>query len=301
VPAVAGLVVTLWLAAGAIVAGAATAPGASVPPAAAGADTEKLDTAINDVLQRPEYAWRLAREAPLPELEEEDQPSLWGEFFRDLGRKLKRIASAVARFLDWLERKLSHWFPERESKAADGMGWVSEAQTILFVILAVAACALGLFLLRAWRRRRKARRAAVAAQPVATVAALLRDDVTAEQAPSEEWMRLARELWARGEYRLALRAMFLGALAHLGHEGRLTLARHKSNREYARELERRAHDLPWLLAAFGWNLGLVERVWYGRHEPAAEELDAYRANQDTLLEPGRSPGAAQLPRAEGPA
>ena len=66
------------------------------------------------------------------------------------------------------------------------------------------------------------------------------ESVTADQLPEDGWLQLARELMERGELRLALRASYLAGLAHLGHRELIHLARHKSNRDYDRELHRRA-------------------------------------------------------------
>ena len=104
------------------------------------------------------------------------------------------------------------------------------------------------------------------------------------------WMALARDLLAKGETRLALRAMFLGALAHLAHAERLTVARFKSNRDYRTELERKAHDLPEVLTAFGQNVRLVERVWYGAHSATSEQVEAFAANQTRILTVRPLPG-----------
>jgi len=164
-------------------------------------------------------------------------------------------------------------------------------QTFLFVLLALSASVLAMLLYRAWRKGRAGPRQ-VQAQPVVTAAALLRDEVAADRLPADEWMALARDLLARGETRLGLRAMFLGALAHLAHAGRLTVARCKSNRDYRRELERKAHDLPEVLAAFGQNVQIVERIWYGAHAATSAQVVTFTTNQTRILTVQPSPGSA---------
>lgn len=264
------------------------AGGAANPVTAEEAGTpvtaERLGTAIDDVLARPEYAWRMPRERV-----ETDGTSLWGEFFRRAGETIRDALRAVARFMYKVRRWMQRLLPWRPEPGDPATGWETPVQSFLFVLLALSASVLALLVYRAWRKGRVVA-PKVQAQPVVTAAALLRDEVTADRLPSDEWMALARDLFAKGETRLALRAMFLGALAHLAHAGRLTVARGKSNREYRRELERKAHDRPDVLAAFADNVGTIERVWYGDHPATAEQVETFTANQQRLL--GVAPGAA---------
>ena len=254
------------------VATAAQAAASSVTPA-------RLDAALDDVLARPEYAWRMPRDRAKAA---ENSPSLWGEFLRRMADRTLAALKSVFRFVRKIARWFRHFFPEREASEPGDLAWQTHVQTFMFVLLALSASVLAVLVYRAWRRKRVPSRQ-VQAQPVVAAAALLNDEVTADQLPSDEWMALARDLLAKGETRLALRAMFLGALAHLAHAERLTVARFKSNRDYRAELERKAHDLPDVLAAFGQNVRLVERVWYGVHTATTEQIEAFAVNQARIL------------------
>ena len=103
-----------------------------------------------------------------------------------------------------------------------------------------------------------------------------------EQLPEDGWTRMARELLEKGELRLALRAFYLASLAHLAGRNLITLAKFKSNRDYERELQRRAHAFAALLAVFGENVALFDRVWYGLHDVNAELVQHFAANVDQL-------------------
>ena len=83
--------------------------------------------------------------------------------------------------------------------------------------------------------------------------------------------------------RLALRALYLASLAHLAEQGMLAIARHKSNRDYQNELARRAHAVPGVTDAFGQNVLLFERVWYGMHAITRELTDRFSVNQDAMV------------------
>jgi hypothetical protein len=66
--------------------------------------------------------------------------------------------------------------------------------------------------------------------------------------------------------RLALRAFYLASLARLAAGDLITIAKFKSNRDYERELQRRAHAFPEVLSTFAQNVSVFDRVWYGLHE-----------------------------------
>jgi hypothetical protein len=80
---------------------------------------------------------------------------------------------------------------------------------------------------------------------------------------------------ARGELRLALRAMFLSLLATLGQRRLLRLERYKSNREYLRELGRHAHATGGLDEGFAAGVRVFERSWYGYHEVTPAVIEGF--------------------------
>ena len=100
--------------------------------------------------------------------------------------------------------------------------------------------------------------------------------------PEDGWTKLGRELWQRGELRLALRAFYLASLAHLAEHNFLTLARFKSNRDYERELRRRAHSFPAALNLFTETVLTFDRVWYGRHEIDQDLVARFLAQVEAL-------------------
>ncbi|MEM7395849.1 MAG: DUF4129 domain-containing protein, partial [Verrucomicrobiota bacterium] len=84
-------------------------------------------------------------------------------------------------------------------------------------------------------------------------------------------LAMAADLLARGEYRLAARALFLASLAFLAHQEYIRLALFKSNREYLYELKRRSHGQPELPGAFSDVIQEFEGFWYGQH-PIDEQI-----------------------------
>jgi len=146
------------------------------------------------------------------------------------------------------------------------------------VVLMIAAL-LGAIVwlgIRLWLNRNPSEE--IAAEPVASAPDLNQEDVSAAELPEQGWIQLAHELLGRGELRLALRAFYLANLSYLGQRNLVILARFKSNHEYERELQRRAHVLAGIPQLFSDNVNAFERVWYGSHDVTAEMLRQVEGN-----------------------
>ena len=114
------------------------------------------------------------------------------------------------------------------------------------------------------------------------------ENVAADDLPLDGWLAMARDLMAQQDFQRALRALYLSVLAQLAERGRVVIARYKSNQDYFSELARRAHAEPELLRAFDWCRQVFERVWYGMHPVAREQVEQFLAYQQriaTLVEP----------------
>jgi len=80
-----------------------------------------------------------------------------------------------------------------------------------------------------------------------------------------------------------MRALYLATLAHLADKEMLTIESYKSNRDYERELKRRAHEHLDLIRIFSANLNIFERAWYGMYRIARTEFDRYVRNQQRIF------------------
>lgn len=252
---------------------------------AAGQDAisaDKLDRSINEVISKPQYAWRMPREK-----QGKDQEAAKGPF-------AKFIKEAVAAVKGWL-RTASGWigkaftwifekiFGRIQIKAGERPPgeWPHSVFILLYMLLAVAASVLAVMLLRIWRRRKS--RGVLKAGDLLRTPDLTREDVAADALPPNRWVELGRDLMKRGDLRLALRAFYLASLSRLAEQGRITIALFKSNREYERELGRKAHTLPELVTAFSQNVGFFERTWYGMHDVTAEVMQRFTENQERIM------------------
>lgn len=248
---------------------------AAVPP---GLPAAELDHTIQDVTRQPKYTWRMPR-TRIVETETESKGVL-GRFLERAFDFIERCLKAVGR---WLDRLFRRAFQGRRQTSGDGSGygWVMLLQVLFYALIAATAATLAVLILRVWQGRQR-KKPAVASEPVRSALDLTDENLGPEQLPEDGWKKLAMDLMARGELRLALRALYLSSLAHLAQRNLISLARFKSNRDYERELGRRGHALPALVNAFGENVSVFERIWYGRHEVNGEQVERFATNVEHM-------------------
>jgi len=262
-----------------VLAGMAPAGGAAVSAQAVQAfelvaiEPEALSNAIARTLASREFLWTMP---PAPEeAGQEPFSALFDQLGRNLGRFLDTFVEFVRDFSGWLRKLLlrdEHRMDDhRSSFSLPPMAWWMLAVVLFLVIAAVIVWYV-------FRHRRAAEQ--LTALRSKAEPNLDHDDVSADDADADDWLRRAAALAASGSLRLALRALFLATLNVLGSRNALSIARHKTNAEYYRELSRRYHDHPGSLAAFHETMSIFERVWYGEHEPTPAMLDACRRNYD---------------------
>jgi len=239
-------------------------------PAQNSVSSSKLDHEISKVIRQTKYTWRSPREM----LEPDSSPNN-GILTRFLASARKMLKKPLEQLSDWLNK-----FRRTSRPASPGSSMASQ-QILLFALIAAAAVALAILLLRLLRGRAP-HRATLASVPIPAAPDLTDENLAADQLPEDGWTRLARELLERGELRLALRAFYFASLAHLAGRNLIRLVKSKSNREYERELGRRGHAFPQLLAVFGENVSVFDRSWYGLHEVNNELVRRFAENVDRL-------------------
>ena len=253
-----------------------SAPGRAAEPAplAASADPVELDRRIQEVLQRREYSWRMPREKTV------HQKGWFEEWIESAGKMLrgwmKSLGKKVERIVKWI---VDRWFKDAFDPDGASKPWGAGARISLWAALALSLGIIAWALLRALREKRAP---IVAAEAIFAVPDLTAADVAADELPEDGWLALAREHAARGDFALALRAMWLACLAHLGHRELLRIARHKSNRDYDLELRRRARTRDELLSAFRENLTAFESAWYGRHAVTSDTFARFSGNLERI-------------------
>lgn len=250
-------------------------------PVAHAADTavsaEALNKAIDHVLEQREYAWRLDRKT-----DTDQEKGALTVFMEWIQKKLYAGARKVQTWIDKIVDWIRSWRPEpKEDESTSWSGWRTMPRWTMYGILIVLAIVLGAFVYRAWRVRRFPI-AKIEATPVLSVPDIEDESVSADALPEDGWLALARELMEKGEWRLAVRALFLAGLALLARNEMIRVAKHKSNHEYERELARRAHAEPEILNVFSQSVTLFERVWYGTHEAGPDLARQFNDNQNRM-------------------
>jgi hypothetical protein len=228
----------------------------------------QVDAALDEALRDRDFRWSLQ---PLPSAEgAEQEDGLIKGFVR---QGVEMLAQMVRDVRDWMKR-VGEWIdglfskkdkPKRERVARESSGdFGGIAKVLLYGLLALCVGALLWVLWLGWNQRRPPP-SVLAPLAAAPLPPDLNDEkLEASRLPPDEWLELARAQMARGEWRLALRALYLGALARLGAEGLVTLARAKTNLDYERELARRAAGRADVVSGFRAKRLSFERVWYGR-------------------------------------
>jgi hypothetical protein len=238
----------------------------------------QLDRAIGNVLERPEFAWRSPREETA-DAKAGPVDNFMRGVLKMVGRWMRPVRHWLRGIFKWIGDKLSHQGTV-ELPAGSGPDWAASLRVFAWIFTAFVICALAVIAWKIYLRR------TVQPTPIAEPRRILPDltaeDVAADQLPEDAWLGLAREMIERGELRLALRALYLAALAHLGERQFISIARYKSNREYERELRRRRPAETELNATFADTVGMFERAWYGMHEVTADILDASQVNLERI-------------------
>ncbi len=186
------------------------------------------------------------------------------------------VQAQAIRFQSWIGEQLHRLFrPLQRAKPPDvpanvpGAGPVARllallGSPLLLILVALAlAAVIAFFVARRWRKREK--KAADAAAPRPRTAT--------------EWGQQADILAAQGDYRAAVRALFLGALTELDEQRLVAFDPALTDREYLREAQRQQSWLAEPLRAF---VRLVESVVYANAPCHAAEYMRARAFTDDL-------------------
>jgi hypothetical protein len=237
---------------------------------------QDLDNSIDRVLQRPEYSWRTPRVSK-PDSEGHNwfvRSTLgvldWTDrSFKQIGQWIDALAERISN----LAGKRLPNLPEANVKPP------SRGLRTIVVFLLAMAVGVVMFLLWRWLAARRITRVATAS-PVAVD--LRAEDLQADEQPFEQWLELAKECLERQDLRLALRALYLAGLSLLASESLISLERSKSDRDYARELKRKARHLPEVIDAFSSTLGVFERSWYGMYSVDQPLINQVQANLDRM-------------------
>jgi hypothetical protein len=230
-------------------------------PVHAQVDPVRLDRSIDQVVHSREFTWRA------PHAGGQDAEGRWVGWVRS-------AEDLWNHGWDWVKRAFRAIFERKSGTLADGKDApvtrrMLESMIGLVIALIVAAVV-------AFFMRRRAPVVVAEAITVATPAVNLADDsVTADQMPESSWRKLADEWLAKGDCRLALRALYLAGLNYLSGRNLVSIRRWKSVLDYRRELERRSRANPEVAPVFTRSVAIFERGWYGPHLVDREMVESF--------------------------
>lgn len=172
--------------------------------------------------------------------------------------------------------RLLKWLREKFSSPSSHETGAPPGRALHWSVYAIIAALLALAGLIAWRLRRAKSKPARMLGAGGVAVSLHDENLLADRLPEEEWIALAENCAGGGDYRAALRALYLANLAWLGSHEWIAIHPGKTNREYELEVRRRAREFPEARALFAVNVINFERAWYGTHSVTAEDTEAFR-------------------------
>jgi hypothetical protein len=235
-------------------------------------NSERLNHSIEEVMARPEFAWRLPRE------KKNDQEIKVPGFFSFVQRWTKKIAGAISGFIQRLSDWLKKFTPKRTgSTQRSDSDWTPLVKGLLFLFICLASCTAAVYLFRFFKRRKRTT-IATATAVEASVPDLRDEQVSADDLPVDRWIELAKDLIRKKSLRLALRALYFATISHLASRNMVLIAPYKSNREYETELQRRAHEEKELVSIFSKNVRLFDWAWYGMYHVTMKHVKTFYSN-----------------------
>jgi hypothetical protein len=180
---------------------------------------------LDEILSRPEYATKANQ----------------GAF----------ILRLLERFIRWLAKLLPQRSPLAESH---GSPFTAIAQMLVIVLAFAVIIYVAVQLLKHFGRRSSRVKTKRAKEPRIVLGERLEPEVSATDLLAE-----AEALVRKGEIRAAIRKTYIALLVELGDRKIVSLAQHKTNRDYLRSVS----HVPALYTNMGGLTNSFERHWYG--------------------------------------
>lgn len=231
----------------------------------------KLDVALDETLRKSRYTWRMPRELA-DSSEKAKERHGWLKGVEAYMQRLRERADAlIRRFGEWMKKIVS-----RQEETEKKGGWWDSLLSVgwfegLFYLLTAGLVGIALFLFGRWLKKRGALMPATASTEGKAAVDIHDQGVSPDDLPPDEWLEMAFSFVDQGDYRAAMRALFLSVLAKLGQMDLITLRSYKSNRDYMRELSLRARGRGEIIELFKGLRGGMECTWYG-FAPATEQM-----------------------------
>jgi hypothetical protein len=220
---------------------------------AAGKSSQENKEKLDEILGRTEF-----------QKPKEPEESLFAKWWRELR--------------EWLERQVL----EADRPRRDGVGMQNFA-TVFQILLFIGIAALIAFLIYRFYPL-IAERLGLLREDKREKRVILGEQIGADVSASD-LLSEAEQLARDGELRLAVRKGYIALLCDLSDRRIISLARHKTNRDYLKDVRKK----PGLHSAVSGATSNFERTWYGLADAEASDWNAFReAYSQALAEAGRS-------------
>lgn len=238
----------------------------------AAADSKAASARARDILSRPEFATTPPVDTASEEEEDKQPPGWWQQFMDWLAKVLK----------DLFEQKRD---PVRDSPNLSPSSGAAAGKVLVVLLFGLALAVVVALLVRTFLERNKD----TAPLEVSTYesSALAQDPMSALSRPPEGWAHLADELAAKGEYREAVRSLYLALLSRLHREGAILYDSTLSNWDYLRNFKGRREWLP----PFRELTRRFDFAWYGNLPVGPDGYRDFRALTQPMLAAPSTPEA----------
>ncbi|RKG98070.1 DUF4129 domain-containing protein, partial [Corallococcus sp. CA053C] len=228
-------------------------------------DARAATDRARSILARPEFQDRPEKEPKEPKQEEvPPEQSWWRRFIDKLGRWLQELF------------RVERPSPPRDTSIPLSGG--AAAKVLVVALVALTLAVLGVVVVGVLKRRRGGTGPSLEVSTV-DAAALAGNPDHALSRPPEGWAHLADALAAQGEYREAVRNLYLALLSRLHRDGAILYDETLSNWDYLRAFRGR----PEVKAPFRELTRRFDFVWYGNLPVGQDGYTEFRAITAPLL------------------
>ncbi len=181
------------------------------------------------------------------------------------------IEAWIISIIEWL----MSFFPEPAPVEGSQANFAGVGRVVLVVIIGILVVLLGYGIYRMAPLLRSGRPAKRAPRGERVI---LGEKIEEEESPHDLFAK-AEQLARSGDVRGAIRKGYIALLFELNERHVIGVARHKTNRDYLRDLRERKP----LLAEMKGMTGMFERHWYGHGEPDNTTWESFRAAYQSAL------------------
>ena len=244
---------------------------------------EELDRAIIEVSKNDIYRWRYRdKKAMKPKKENGFILQMIEDLFRTLGNWLEPVVRFLDKTINRIIKALKKWFSMDDwfRKEPTEPFW-SDIWPQLLTTVTVLIFLMGVIYLF-WQHHKD--KVTIIQSKKRKIPDLREEEVDATKLEEEEWLKLGKELRAKGELTLALRSVFLAILSFFHRKNYLSFERYKTNYNYLSEVRENSRNNMNMVDQFRLCIDIFERSWYGKYPVDMETLERFQTHQKAIME-----------------